>query len=131
MEKIIKINSLGIKNKKEYKKLLQDNLTKNKNKEKELIEKIKNNNNKEDTKNFEDLGLIICKVKISAFSDYVNICFLPNNFQELVKIFSKAFYPNDFSVIYFDSLYQQYIIHSDETYYEILKELNNSEEEKN
>jgi predicted ATP-dependent endonuclease of OLD family len=76
--------------------------------------------------NFNDY--IVCKVKFSAFAEYENICFLPNYFSELVKIFSKAFYPNDFSVIYLDSQYQQHSIHSDETYNEILDQLNNSEE---
>jgi hypothetical protein len=79
--------------------------------------------------NFHDL--IVCKVKFSAFAEYENICFLPNYFHELVRIFSKAFYPNDFSVIYIDSLYQQHSIHCDETYNEILEHLNNSDEEIN
>jgi hypothetical protein len=79
--------------------------------------------------NFHDL--IICKVKFCAFSEYENICFLPNYFDELVRIFSKAFYPNDFSVIFLDSLYQQHSIHSDETYNDFLEQINNSEEEIN
>lgn len=72
--------------------------------------------------------LIICKVKFSAFAEYENICFLPNYFHDLVRIFSQAFYPNDFSVIYLDSQYIQHSIHSDETYIDILEEINNSDE---
>jgi len=70
---------------------------------------------------------IICKVKFSSFSDYENVCFLPNNFDELVKVFSKAFYPNDFIIIYVNSKYSQVIVHSDSTYNEILSDIYNDD----
>lgn len=72
---------------------------------------------------------IICKVKFSSFSAYENVCFLPNNFDELVKIFSKAFYPNDFIIIYMNSNYNQVIVHSDSTYNEILSDIYNDDKE--
>jgi len=66
---------------------------------------------------------IICKVKFSPFSDYENVCFLPNNFEQLVKVFSKAFYPNDFIINYINSKYSQVIVHSDSTYNQILSNI--------
>jgi len=68
---------------------------------------------------------IVCKVKFSSFSDYESVCFLPNNFDELVKVFSKAFYPNDFIIIYINSKYTQVIVHSDSTYNDILSDVFN------
>jgi len=72
---------------------------------------------------------IICKVKFSSFSAYENVCFLPNNFDELVKIFSKAFYPNDFIIIYMNSNYNQVIVHSNSTYNDILSDIYNDDKE--
>jgi len=72
---------------------------------------------------------IVCKVKFSSFSAYENVCFLPNNFDELVKIFSKAFYPNDFIIIYVNSNYNQVIVHSDSTYNEILSDIYSDDKE--
>lgn len=72
---------------------------------------------------------IICKVKFSSFSAYESVCFLPNNFDELVKIFSKAFYPNDFIIVYINSNYNEVIVHSDSTYNDILSDIYNDDKE--
>lgn len=73
--------------------------------------------------NYKSQDNIICKVKFSAFSVYENVCFLPNKFEELVKVFSKAFYPNDFCIVYLNSKFSQMIVHSDETYNDILSDI--------
>lgn len=69
--------------------------------------------------NLEDM--IKVKVKFSAFSDYEYICFLPKTFKEFVKIISKVLFPNDFTLTFLDSGYNQHSIFSDETYNKIIK----------
>lgn len=67
------------------------------------------------------------KVKFCAFADYEYICFLPDSFKELVKIISKVLYPNDFTLTYLDSEYEQHSIFSDATYMKIIKDAREKE----
>ena len=66
------------------------------------------------------LGQMTLKAKFDAWSDYTSISELPNNFLEVVKIFSTLLYPNNFSINYIDSNMIIHNINTEQKYSEAL-----------
>ncbi len=66
------------------------------------------------------LGQMTLKAKFDAWSDFTAISEIPNNFLEVVKIFSTLLYPNNFSINYIDSYMTIHNINTEQKYTESL-----------
>jgi hypothetical protein len=71
---------------------------------------IKNNENKP-----------ILKIKISAFSEYLNLGLLPQSFTKLIKMISIQVYPKNFSLNYYSEDFETISIDSRATYKNLFK----------
>jgi hypothetical protein len=70
---------------------------------------------------------IQCKVKYDLWGDDMTLDELPTSFLELVKLFSKLFFPNNFSICYIDTNYDLQPIDGAQTYRELISVINKSD----
>jgi hypothetical protein len=70
---------------------------------------------------------IDCKVKYDVWGDDMTLTEIPTSFNEFVKLFSKLFFPNNFSISYIDNTdYTLQPIDCAQTYRELISVINKS-----
>jgi hypothetical protein len=70
---------------------------------------------------------IQCRVKYDIWGEDMTLGELPTSFLELVKLFSKLFFPNNFSISYVDTNFNLQPIDGAPTYRELISVINKSD----
>jgi hypothetical protein len=69
---------------------------------------------------------INCKVKYDLWGDDMTLTEIPASFTELVKLFSKLFFPSNFSISYINTDFDLHPINCAQTYRELISVINKS-----
>src|SRR4051812_18263298 len=70
---------------------------------------------------------IQCKVKYDAWGEDMTLDQIPTSFIELVKLFSKLFFPNNFTISFVDTNFDLQPIDCAQTYRELISVINKSD----
>jgi hypothetical protein len=75
----------------------------------------------------EKMISIRCKVKYNLWGEDITLEELPTSFLELIKLFSKLFFPNNFSINYIHTNYDLQPVDGAQTYRELISVINKSD----